>query len=138
LLHARPDRSTIASSASPEHAMSASRIPVFPAGAWRFCAALLFAAPGLALAVDGPEAERLAAILRQLDLIDRQAESAAQVSPGASARTRFDYLRLREDLLRIRTGVNDYLAPRRAQPRDPLELHGDYRQSASTNAKAVP
>ena len=51
---------------------------------------------------------------------------------------RFDYLRLREDLLRVRAGIEDYLTPRRAQPRDPLEFQGDYRLPSPPDAEATP
>ena len=42
-------------------------------------------------------------------------------------RYRFDYLRLSQDIQRIRHGVQGYLSPSRAQPREPSELVGDYR-----------
>ncbi|MDR1934499.1 MAG: RAQPRD family integrative conjugative element protein [Candidatus Accumulibacter sp.] len=115
--------------------MFPSRIPV---AARRLLAALLLAVPGFVLAGDGPERERLAAILRQLDGIDRQAEHAAQTASRERARYHFDYVRLREDLARLRAGLQDYLAPPRAQPRDPLELSGDYRQPVPSRPEATP
>jgi len=72
------------------------------------------------------EYEQLATLARQLDLIDRLAEHAASTAPQARARYHFDYARLRADLTRVRTGVQDYLVPQRAQPRDPVPLAGDY------------
>ncbi|PAU65911.1 raqprd family integrative conjugative element protein [Pseudomonas sp. PIC25] len=72
------------------------------------------------------EHEQLAALARQLDLIDRLAEHAANTAPQARARYHFDYARLRADLKRVRTGVQDFLVPQRAQPRDPVPLAGDY------------
>ena len=75
---------------------------------------------------DGPEREQLGTLVRQLDLIDRLAEHAASTAPQARARYHFDYARLRADLKRIRAGVQDYLVPQRAQPRDPVPLTGDY------------
>lgn len=74
------------------------------------------------------EPSSLAAMLRQLDLIDRQAETAARRPRDDTSRYHFDYLRLREDLQRMRQGIRDHLSPQRAQPRDPVPLHGDYRQ----------
>jgi RAQPRD family integrative conjugative element protein len=76
------------------------------------------------------ERARLAMLLRQLDLLGtvvRQAEDSAPIS----GRYHFDFARLRADLARIRRGIEDYLAPRRAQPRDPLELSGDYQRQES-------
>jgi RAQPRD family integrative conjugative element protein len=90
--------------------------------------------PSPAIAGDSPERERLAAILRQIDRIDRLAEQASRLAPEEHARYRFDYVRLREDLLRVRTSIEDYLTPRRAQPRDPLELTGDYRLPSAAEA----
>lgn len=95
-------------------------------------AALLLAAAGLqpAIAADASdnaaEREMLAAVTRQLELLDRLAEHAATTAPQERARYHFDYARLRADLERVRTGVRDYLVPQRAQPRDPVPLTGDY------------
>jgi RAQPRD family integrative conjugative element protein len=72
------------------------------------------------------EREQLAALARQLDLIDRLAEHAANTAPQERARYHFDYARLRADLKRVRAGLQDYLVPQRAQPRDPVPLAGDY------------
>jgi RAQPRD family integrative conjugative element protein len=93
----------------------------------RVCAVALLAASGLspALAADTPEHEQLAALIRQLELIDRLAGQAARVAP--QGRDHFDYVRLREDVERVRGGIRDYLVPLRAQPRDPTPLAGDYR-----------
>lgn len=107
-------------------------------------AALMFAAAGIAPAVaaDAPDntAERdvLAAVVRQLDLLDRLAERAAAVSPPERARYHFDHARLRKDLQRVRAGIQDYLTPPRAQPRDPVELSGDYRQSSPPSDQEAP
>ena len=72
------------------------------------------------------EHEQLAALARQLNLIDRLAEHAANTAPQERARYYFDYVRLRTDLQRVRAGLQDYLVPQRAQPRDPVPLAGDY------------
>ncbi len=77
------------------------------------------------------EREMLAAVTRQLDLLDRLAERAATTSPQERARYHFDYLRLRADLRRVRAGVQDYLVPQRAQPRDPVPLAADYTRTGS-------
>ncbi|MFC5301860.1 RAQPRD family integrative conjugative element protein [Azospira restricta] len=75
---------------------------------------------------DASEREQVAALARQLDLIDRLAEHAAHTAPQERARYHFDYARLRADLNRVRAGLQDYLVPQRAQPRDPVPLAGDY------------
>ncbi len=111
------------------------------ASAWPPLAMLLavsLSAPQPASADDTPEREQLAAIARQLDLIDRLAEHAAHTAPQERARYHFDYARLRADLQRVRTGIQDYLSPRRAQPRDPLQLSGDYRQSSPPSDQEAP
>lgn len=72
------------------------------------------------------EHEQLAALARQLNLIDRLAEHAANSATQERARYHFDYARLRADLKRVRAGLQDYLVPQRAQPRDPVPLAGDY------------
>ncbi|HEK1939599.1 TPA: RAQPRD family integrative conjugative element protein [Pseudomonas aeruginosa] len=79
------------------------------------------------------EHEQLAALARQLDLIDRLAEHATTTAPQARARYHFDYARLRADLKRVRTGVQDFLVPQRAQPRDPVPLAGDYLRRDRTD-----
>ncbi len=75
---------------------------------------------------DAPEREQLTALARQIELADRLTEHAASIAPQERARYHFDYARLRADLKRIRAGVQDYLVPQRAQPRDPVPLSGDY------------
>ncbi|MBG6817107.1 RAQPRD family integrative conjugative element protein [Pseudomonas aeruginosa] len=101
--------------------------------AWRRVPALALALT-IALAGASPasagdataEHEQLAALARQLNLIDRLAEHAANSAPQERARYHFDYARLRADLKRVRAGLQDYLVPQRAQPRDPVPLAGDY------------
>lgn len=78
------------------------------------------------------ENARLAALVRQLDMLERIAAQSASSSP-AGTRYHFDYARLRQDLTRIRTGIEDYLSPRRAQPRDPNTLSGEYRRDDSAS-----
>jgi RAQPRD family integrative conjugative element protein len=77
------------------------------------------------------ENAQLAALVRQLEILDRLAAQSAASSP-VGARYHFDYARLRQDLARVRTGIEDYLSPRRAQPRDPDTLSGEYQREAST------
>lgn len=90
-----------------------------------------------AIADDTPEREQLAALARQLDLIDRLAEHAA-TAPQERARYHFDYARLRADLTRVRTGLQDFLVPQRAQPRDPVPLAGDYVRRERADEEPSP
>jgi len=89
---------------------------------------------GLALSLDVPvraanaesERARLAAMLRQLDVLDRLAQDSADATAPDGARYHFDYARLHADIDRIRKGITQYLSPPRAQPRDPQTLNGEY------------
>ncbi len=93
--------------------------------------ALSLSAGRPAMASDGElEREQLAALARQIELTDRLTERAASTPPQERTRYHFDYDRLRADLQRVRTGLQDYLVPQRAQPRDPIPLSGDYKRSA--------
>ncbi|MFT0546158.1 RAQPRD family integrative conjugative element protein [Allopusillimonas ginsengisoli] len=70
----------------------------------------------------------LAASLRQLDALERFVAHSAAVTPIVPGdRYHFDYPRLLADLARVRTGIQSYLSPSRAQPRDLAELVGEYR-----------
>lgn len=91
----------------------------------------LIIGPPVALASTANEHTRLALILQQLQRIDslsREAEGAA--ATARQARYAFDYPRFTHDLQRLREGITDYLHPSRAQPRDPVELNGDYRHES--------
>lgn len=87
-----------------------------------------------------PEQAHLAAALRQLDSIERLVEQHAAQQNQERTRFYFDYTRLRADLQRMRAGIRDYLSPSRAQPRDPAQLLGDYRQStaATSDTEVAP
>ena len=106
-----------------------SRACGWPHGMALLVIALSVLQPATAAADDAIEREQLAVLVRQLDLIGRLAQHAASTVPQHHTRYHFDYARLREDLQRVRSGIHDYLTPPRAQPRDPVELLGDYRQS---------
>lgn len=73
------------------------------------------------------EREQLAQLIRQLDQINRQVEDLSAQPGQVRVRYHFDYPRLMDDLQRVRSGIQDYLTPQRAQPRDPTPLLGDYR-----------
>jgi len=102
---------------------------------WHRAIAVLLAICALsiesALAGDNPsENAQLATVIRQLDMIDRLAEHSANLPRQDGSRYYFDYERLHKDIERVRQGVRDYLVPERAQPRDPVELLGHYRQTS--------
>lgn len=77
------------------------------------------------------ESARLAALVRQLDMIDRMAQTSETVA-SPRARYHFDYSRFRSDIERVRAGVQDYLNPSRAQPRDPETLGAEYRRDEAS------
>jgi RAQPRD family integrative conjugative element protein len=79
---------------------------------------------------DDSEREVLEALTRHLDSARRLAIRAASIAPQEAGRHHFDYWRLQEDLVRVRAGIEDYLVPQRAQPRDPLPVSGDYSRDA--------
>ncbi|MCD7038826.1 MULTISPECIES: RAQPRD family integrative conjugative element protein [Pseudomonas] len=84
------------------------------------------------------EQAQLSLVQRQLDIIERLATRAEAANPSESIeRYRFDYPRLIQDIQRIRQGVQGYLSPSRAQPRDPHEMVGDYRLD-TPQAEASP
>lgn len=82
----------------------------------------------------------LASALRQLELLDRFVANVASThQPTPDERYHFDHTRLREDLQRMRAGIQAYLSPPRAQPREPQPLSGDYLLSIRTvDAQATP
>ena len=85
-------------------------------------------AHGSGYAASAHEQEQLSLVQQQLDTIERLAARAETTNRSEpDERYRFDYPRLTQDIQRIRHGVQDYLSPSRAQPRDPIELVGDYR-----------
>ncbi|WJV25629.1 MULTISPECIES: integrative conjugative element protein, RAQPRD family [Pseudomonas] len=100
---------------------------------WLFALVLGCLSP-LATAGEAELRAELAVLMRQFDGLERQVDhSAALAAKGytpTGRRYHFDYTRLREDLHRIRDGIQEYLAPTRAQPRDPVELRGDYRRES--------
>jgi len=83
---------------------------------------------GSSYAAPADEQIQLSLIQQQLNTIERLATRAETASTSElDERYRFDYPRLSQDIQRIRQGVQNYLSPSRAQPRDPTELVGDYR-----------
>jgi len=102
---------------------------------WHYAIAVLLAVSALTIEPvlagdDATEHAQLAALIRQLDMIDRLAEHSASLPHQVGSRYHFDYAHLREDVERVRQGIRDYLVPQRAQPRDPVDLLGDYRRAS--------
>lgn len=86
---------------------------------------VLCAATGTSVTASQEKTE-LSLIAQQLDNIETLAHRA-RFSSMPTDRYQLDYSRLNQDLQRIRQGIQGYLSPSRAQPRDPGELVGDYR-----------
>lgn len=68
-------------------------------------------------------------MIRQLNALEAVAQHSAELPNEAAQRYHLDYPRLAGDLARIRKGLQDYLSPSRAQPRDPAEISGHYNVS---------
>jgi RAQPRD family integrative conjugative element protein len=89
--------------------------------------AFVLLASGIVAADPDAEHEALARLIHEIDalapLVD---EAAAQASPDTRVRFRYDWLR--QDLLRVRTGIREHLDAPRNEPRRFPPLRGDYRQ----------
>lgn len=127
----------------PEFSETSAMEPVHTlASSWRLYVSLFLLAfislqPARATSIVS-EHEQLTALTRQLDLADYLASQASGSSTQGHSRYYFDYTRLRDDLKRVRTGVQDYLVPQRAQPRDPVLLDGHYTDAAAHAEEASP
>jgi RAQPRD family integrative conjugative element protein len=84
------------------------------------------------------EREQLAALVRQLEQLERQTRHTALLAQPDVGRYHFDYERLKVDLARVRAGITDYLTPSRAQPREPLPLHGHYGLESTNRPESSP
>ena len=73
---------------------------------------------------EGEALARVAHELEVLELLIREAES--QASPDARIRFRYDWLR--QDLARVRLGIQEHIDVPRAEPRTFPPLRGDYRR----------
>jgi len=90
---------------------------------------LLGAALPVQFAVADADGERaaLARIIHELQAIDPLiTEAASQANPDA--RVRFQYDWLRQDLDRIRLGIQEHIDTPRSEPRTFPPLRGDYRR----------
>lgn len=90
-------------------------------------ASMLFTSAALA-----SEKDELASTQRLLDQVQASLErarvAAAQSDPADRARYHFDYQRITADLNAIKSGIDIYLAPSRAQPREASAIAGNYRR----------
>ncbi|MQT88080.1 hypothetical protein DYL61_16755 [Pseudomonas nabeulensis] len=97
-----------------------------------FMATVMAVAPMTASAETPMQRQELVAAMRQLDALERfVAQSAANAPITSGERYHFDYPRLLADLAQVRAGIQTHLTPSRAQPRDPVDLAGDYRANAA-------
>ena len=85
-----------------------------------------------AQSADNAEHAQLTLLVRQLDMLERSASQGEMLSHAPTDRYHFDYQRLHRDIQHVRTGIQDYLTPRRAQPRDPIEITGHYVRDTGT------
>lgn len=101
--------------------------------------AIVFALGGLvcsqALASDGFERKQLALVIKQLENAQQVSSTARkQITPTDADRFWFDYERMERDLKKIQHGIEHYLTPDRAQPR---ELHGDVASSYTRDRREL-
>ncbi len=72
------------------------------------------------------EQANIEVMIRQLNALEDSARRSATIASEPGQRYHFDYERLAGDIQRVRQGLQEYLTPSRAQPRDPAELAGKY------------
>ena len=90
------------------------------------CTGLVF---GSSQALSDPDAEReaLARLIHEIEALEPIISTAeSQSSPNARIRFRYDWLR--QDLERIRAGIQEHIDAPRNEPRKVPPLRGDYRQ----------
>ena len=82
-----------------------------------------------ALAAPLTEREELILSLNQLTQIEASLHRAQQsAKTGINERYYFNYPRIHSDITTLRSGIEHYLTPARAQPRDTATLIGQYRK----------
>lgn len=87
---------------------------------------LAFIAPAAIADVDGEHA-MLARLLHEIELLEPLIVSS-EAEADRDARVRFQYDWLRQDLERVRAGIQAHLDAPRNEPRPVPPLRGDYRQ----------
>lgn len=98
------------------------------------CSALI--AQG-AFAASASEQANLEVMIRQLNALEDTARRSAQGADEPGQRFYFDYSRLAADLQRIRQGLQDYMTPSRAQPRDPSDLFWELHPARRADAVSM-
>ncbi|ELJ4218810.1 conjugal transfer protein [Salmonella enterica] len=79
------------------------------------------------------EREELTLSLDQLTQIEASLHRAQQSArTGINERYYFDYPRIHSDITTLRNGIEHYLTPTRAQPRNTATLVGQYREEKTT------
>lgn len=86
----------------------------------------LFTMTSVQAAGTASEQANIEVMIRQLNAVEAVAHRSAELPNDGSQRYHFDYQRMAGDIARIRQGLQDYLSPSRAQPRDPVEISGHY------------
>ena len=82
---------------------------------------------GAALADPDAEREALARLIHEIKALEPIIATAeSQATPDARIRFRYDWLR--QDLERIRAGIQEHIDAPRNEPRQVPPLRGDYRQ----------
>ena len=111
--------------------MTINEVPLRKLAAPLLFASALLLSPLCSAAGTADEQANLELILRQLSMIEKVAQKSANLPAVEGGRYHFDYQRLLEDLGQVRTGIQGYLSPSRAQPRDPGQLTGHYTRTGS-------
>lgn len=89
---------------------------------------LLVALAPLACHADADgERDMLARLVSELNALEPLIAQAEGQAPG-EARVKFQYLWLRQDLARVRSGIEEHIGAPRAEPRSVPPLRGDYRR----------
>lgn len=87
-----------------------------------------------ALAQSTYEREQIRLMLVQITNIEAIAlQMDRNTSVLDTDRYQFDHVRFQKDLGAIRAGLEHYLTPARAQPRDVVDVVGEYQQEKSAN-----
>ncbi|UMZ10677.1 RAQPRD family integrative conjugative element protein [Pseudomonas sp. MPFS] len=77
-------------------------------------------------AATASEQTNIEVMVRQLNALEDSARRSSTIAGEPGQRYYFDYDRLAADIQRIRQGLQAYLTPSRAQPRDAADLSGQY------------
>ncbi|ECG3781093.1 conjugal transfer protein [Salmonella enterica subsp. enterica serovar Breukelen] len=86
-----------------------------------------------ALAIPLTEREELTLTLNQLSQIEASLHRAQQSArTGINERYYFDYPRIHSDITTLRNGIEHYLTPTRAQPRDTVTLVEQYHEEKTS------